>query len=264
MSRKYNSTERENWMKSIEPNYNNQIWHGDQVYHPTQIKHYKFFKRIKIYDEYINPKKIHGLEYAYAYNCPSCGDRIIDWKDMLHWLKRLDRVIDNFKTKEELIRHIHKNEDPKAVYKYGNHFFTISGQHRLCLAKYIELDQIKVNIHEYKLDKELFIREKNVEKHINTLKKYSFLRQDYINDIDLDFLLLNINNNSIFLKKRLIIALIEKIDSLKRKKSPFTFFWLSFKKSINFENTYDNSIEKKEDLHLLDLPIIEHFRNNNF
>lgn len=254
MSIKYNFEERESWIKTFQPNYEEQKWHTDKVYHPSEIDNIDFFTPYRNYDSLINPKQIIGIDYAYGYNCPSYGKKDIDWKYMLKWLKRLDRVIDNFKDKESLIEHIHKDRDPKSVLKYGNHYFTTSGQHRLCLAKYLEVEQVKVYVTEYKLDKSLFTREKYLEKYYHKLVDYGFLKGEYKKELKNDLIHINISDKTILIHKSLIKYIVHRYELLKEKKHKAFSNILKTLYKPKDNNTYKNINE----LYTLDNILIKH------
>lgn len=59
---KYNEIEREEWLASINPNFQRQTFHNEPVLHPCHITYFDFFKVKEIVDEYISPSKICGLE----------------------------------------------------------------------------------------------------------------------------------------------------------------------------------------------------------
>lgn len=258
MSLQYNFEKRESWLKSFQPNYEKQKWHNNKVYHPTDIRNYDFFKSHKNYKALINPKHIVGIEYAYGYNCPIYEKKNIDWNYMLRWLKRLDRVINNFKDKKSLIEHIHNDNDPKSVLKYGNQYFTTSGQHRLCLAKYLEVENVEVYVQEYKLDKTLFVREKYLEKVNHKLIDYGFSNREYNRELNYNLLQLNIGQESILIHKTLIKNLINRYELLKKKKYKVI---PSILKTI-YSPSKNNGIFKNEDeLYILNYKIYKHFQS---
>lgn len=125
---------------------------NDKVIRPDEIPNHDFYEEVNTYEDYINPSKIIGIKYAFAYNFFTD----ITWFQLLTKLKRLDRVMKNFKTYEELISHINHNEDEKSVSKYGDYYITTSGQHRLCLAKFLNLEKVKVSIKEYRFNENRF------------------------------------------------------------------------------------------------------------
>ncbi|WP_024480419.1 hypothetical protein [Cellulophaga baltica] len=257
MSIKYDLEEREFWIRTLQKNYDTQKWHNDKVYHPSDIRNFIYFKEHKSYSAKINPEKIIGIEYAYGYNCPSFGEKNIDWTYMLQYLKRLDSVIDNFKARELLIKHIHKNNDPKSVLKFGKNYFTTSGQHRLCMAKYLELNQVEVLVIEYKLDKTLFIREKFIEKNYQKLTDLKLITNKYKLDLNYEFLNLNIGNERINIHKDLIKQFLNRYEQLEKKKSNFIFKLL--KSKFNTKN-HRNSYKTNKELIELDYKIIKHIR----
>ncbi len=213
---KYSPLDREDWLASIHPGYKNQIFISEDVAHPSHIIHARFFTEKEIVSEYISPKKICGLEYAWGYNCPAYRSKEwrMKWIEMIHSLKRLDRVIDNFKTRSEIIAHIHEDEDPKVVMQYGDHYFTISGQHRLCLAKFLEVDQVKVSVHKYVFNRKLFLREMKLQRFIPQLIAYGLLSKLYKENLDHGFIGLNTQNDITYIKKEHIEFLINRYEQL--------------------------------------------------
>lgn len=165
----YTDNEKLDWLKLIYPNFKNEDWHNENVYKPTDLKYFEFFDKKESYIATITPKNIIGIKYYPNYNY----HKSITWIELFFELHRLNRVIDNFKNIDDLTRHIVKNIDLKQVYKYGGHFFTTSGQHRLCLAKLLEISSINVSVVEYKLNKPKLVRSlklikyQNLFKHIN-------------------------------------------------------------------------------------------------
>ncbi len=128
MGYQYNDEERLQWLKSVCPEFKDQNWHTDLVYDPTDLLYFSFFKEGKTSSEKIDPSKIIGIEYGFAYNCPSLrsfgGDSgIINWMELFLMLRRLDYVINNFKDREQLTDHIRNNPSIKTVWKFGDHFF---------------------------------------------------------------------------------------------------------------------------------------------
>ena len=252
---KYNFEEREIWVKSFQSNYENQKWHNDKVYHPTELKHYDFFEPYKNYDLKISPKDIIGIDYAYGYNCPIYGSNNIDWNYILKWLKRLDRVIDNFKDIENMTEHIRTNKDQKSVSKYGNNYFTTSGQHRLCLAKYLELNDVEVYVQEFKLNKKKFVQEKYIEKVYSKLSDYNLVDSKYEYNLKSNFISLKISNEIVYIHKSLVKEFLNRYELLLKK----NYIAIpSILKSI-FQPAYKNkTIRKSSELNTLDFIILKH------
>jgi hypothetical protein len=233
MSRKYDEKERLAWLKSIYPDFQKKEWHDDLVYDPSDLKYYKFFKQGKYTRQKIDPSKIIGIEYAYSYNCPSLrrfGGGIINWIDLFSWLKRLDRVIDNFKTIEELTNHIHNDRDGKAVYKIGDHFFTTSGQHRLCLAKLIGLKEVEVLVITHKLDKEKLVRELKTEKAFDFYCENKMVdgKYDGMDQIKWDSISIRLNERHLSLKKKVQEEFIENYKNIRTNILSKIFYFLFF------------------------------------
>lgn len=242
---------REDWIKTFQPNFDNQKWHDDDVPRPDQMKYHKFFKLHKIYSDFINPAKIVGIEYGYKYNFYNR----ISWRELLQRLERLDEVIKNKKTRQEIIDHIHSDKDKKVVQKYGDNYFTISGQHRLCLAKYLEIPKVKVKIHEYSLNREIFVREKTIERLHPELIRLQLKNDDnYELDPSSPIITVKLNGEYITIHKNFAKPLLNKIKNLKRNK--FLVF-----KNLRKGLFSDRKIETIEDLDKLDLQILNHLRN---
>lgn len=164
--------ERLNWLKSIYPEFEDKDLFYENVYRPSDLKYFDFFIFHKEYKGNINPQNIVGIRYAWAYNFIY----EINWYQLFTSLHRLDSVIKNFKSKNDIINHVHYNyEEEKYVLKYGDHYFTTGGQHRLCLAKFLNLESVYVNIKEYKLDKARLIRFKKLNRSIERLSKYKLV-----------------------------------------------------------------------------------------
>ncbi|MCT2561791.1 hypothetical protein [Chryseobacterium herbae] len=250
---KYNTTERENWLESIHPDFNKQLFHHDPVLHPCHIIHSDFFTRKEIVSEYISPSKICGLEYAWGYNCPAYKSKEwrMEWIEMIHYLRRLDRVIDNFKTKAEVLAHIHKDNDPKVVKQYGDHYFTTSGQHRLCLAKFLEVGQVKVSVHKYVLNRDLFKREMTLNRYLPKLQELELLFKYYESNLNFDFIGLDTAKDTTYIKKEFVKYLVGRYDEL--KSSPVKGIKNSLK--VYFSNEKISQINDEHDLYKLD-PIL--------
>lgn len=166
--------ERITWLKNIYPEFKEEKRFEENVYRPCDLKYFDFFNREeKQYTTVINPKDIVGIEYGLGYNYY----RKINWYELLCNLRRLDHVMNNFKTKKEVIDHIHRHyseNDNKCVWKFGTCYFSVDGQHRLCLAKFLDVQSVEVSVTEFKLDKERLIRYKKIKSIINDLYKHHF------------------------------------------------------------------------------------------
>ncbi|MCD4665860.1 MAG: hypothetical protein K8R68_11375 [Bacteroidales bacterium] len=136
------------WLKDV-AGIESKSWHNDHVMHVGEIENSEYYIWGKRYNMVIDPKLIKGIIYSYGYN----DNRTITWIKLLESLKRFDYVRKNFTTKSLLIDHVHNDyNQPKSLRKYGDIYFTTSGQHRMALAKFLEVPEVKVEIIEYKYD----------------------------------------------------------------------------------------------------------------
>ena len=258
----YTPEEREQWLESIYPNYKKQNWHENKVFHPAHLINKSFFVESSYYVDLINPQKICGLEYAYSYNHKI--DCEIDWKYMLHYLKRLDWVIDTLKSKEEIVDHIHNTTGEKCVLKYGDHYFTIAGQHRLCLAKFLDICEVKVSIIEYKLDRLRFIRERTFERLRSKLIEYKILNINYENDSSSDYIHLDFKDKFIRLNKSFAVRVIKRYEKLIL--SPIKVRFIYLKGTVGIIECLEN-INEDKDLKSLDYElsklIMRKWQNDN-
>ncbi|MBT0550787.1 replication initiation protein [Riemerella anatipestifer] len=161
---------RLDWVKKIYPDFKEAKWMNDNVIRPEEIENYDFYEESNTYEDYIDPSKIIGISYADDYNYY----HDITWLQLLNELKKLHLVIGNFKTYDEVIKHIYYSKGDKCVYKYGEYYITTSGQHRLCLAKFLNLEKVKVFITEYKINESRFNYYKLLQENIELLKSLGF------------------------------------------------------------------------------------------
>lgn len=139
------------WLVSLHqvPKYAD--WYEKDVLRRQDIPNYYMFK--KSFEEpvkqvIINPSVIKGIIYDdFLYNV----DKGYSWLDLIYNLKRFNRIKRNFLNTNALIAHIHKNEDNKIVEKYGDTYITSSGQHRLALAKFLNLTEVEVEVRKFKI-----------------------------------------------------------------------------------------------------------------
>lgn len=242
----YSVEERIMWLKNMNPCFNSKNWHDDQVFHPSQITYLQFFKRISTSIELIDPSKISGIDYFGSYNS---HNKNYTWINFFTDLKRLDWVIDNFNNLEQVTNHIHNAKEGKTVLQFGKHYFTIQGQHRLCLSKFLNIPEVKVTVIKHVLDRVWFIREMRFNRLIPELKKQNFISNSYKKDSYIDFVLINIGNNSVFIKKRLIKYLLDRDKIL--KKMPFLGL-INYLKAILLDIHIREHIDDDSMLYLLD------------
>lgn len=233
------------------------MWHNDIVYHPSHIKHLQFFKKAGSCKEYINPANICGIDYAYSYNCPmyKTVDWRYNWLEFFTDLKRLDRVMDNFDSREDVVNHIHHAKEDKIVYQYGEHYFTMGGQHRLCLAKFLEVPEVEVIVVKHILDKDHFSKEMKFQKYVPELIHQNFLPSNYQIEYRADFMILHIGKESIFIKKKFAEFVLQRQDQLQRMRVKGL---INFLKSSFVENHERKHITDESQLYLLDTFLLKH------
>lgn len=260
MSYKYSDKERIQWLESLNPNFKTQTWHNNVVYHPSHIQHLLFFKKDNSVIEKIDPAKICGIEYAYAYNCPTHkkDNWRYHWSELLTDLKRLDWVIDNFDSREKVVNHINNNKENKVVLQYGKQYFTISGQHRLGLAKFLDLPEVEVIVEKHVMDRELFTREMRFKKCVPDLINQKFLPLNYEIEHEYDFIFLHIGKDSIFVKKKYASFVLKRYSKLKTK---------PYKSIVNLFKTFlikhNKRIDDDNKLYSLDIFLIKHILKFN-
>ncbi|CAM3762058.1 hypothetical protein [Sphingobacterium prati] len=142
--------EKIEWLKTIYSDFTAKNWHNWNVDHPDRDVHNRnCYEEVKRTIKSISPKQINGIYYADRYN----DRKLIDWIKLFTSLKNLHNIIRNFKTSDEVVKHIHfPYGDEKQVLQFENKYFTSSGQHRLCLAKFLDIESVEVKVIEYKLN----------------------------------------------------------------------------------------------------------------
>ncbi|ASE62110.1 hypothetical protein CEQ15_11705 [Chryseobacterium indologenes] len=259
MSYKYSDEQRIEWLRSLHPEFDNQNWHDEIVVHFSHITNFDFFRSAGTFREKIDPSKICGIDYSYGYNCVMYKPK--DWR--YYWLpfftdlRRLDRVIENFHTKEKVIDHIHFAKEAKTVVQYGDHYFTIGGQHRLCLAKFLEVPEVEVDVIKYVLDRDHFIREMRFRKAIPKLKELGFISSDYEEDINYDFCIFEFAGDFVSIKKKYANYILKRYESLKIM--PFKGY-LNYIKAMDVRYYERNMIDEDNKLYILDSYLLKHLK----
>jgi hypothetical protein len=256
MGEKLTEIEKMDWLKAIYPKFKRENWNNENVYKPSDLNYFEFFEPVKTYIDKINPSSILGIAYFPEYNFYNQ----ITWLGLFYGLKRLDKVACNFKNWEALVRHIHTNMDSKTVSKFGNHFFTTSGQHRLCLAKFLDLKNIEVEVREYKLNKEKLIKWRNLKKQEIIFKKLHLVCEDsdFETYINREVIVFSISQKYIYMRHEIVDSFLDYYQNFKT---------ISFLKPIHLkvckilyfeENGYGIEINSKEDLKKISFLILKH------
>lgn len=202
------------WLKKV-ADINNNYWHKDNVIRYWDIPNHEFYDKEKRYITQIRPTDIKGINYAYEYNC--FND--ITWIQLLNQLKRFKDVRNKNVSREELTDHAHNDyNEQKAVMKYGDILITITGQHRLALAKFLEIPSIKVYVVEYIFNKERYYQYIKRQSYVERFKKLGLLDDsftiDYHNCAD-NWLLIRIYGNLCTVYEKVFDIFLEYYESVK-------------------------------------------------
>ena len=201
--------ERLTWLKSIYPEFQDKESFYENVYKPTDLIYCDFFIESKSYRGYINPENIIGIEYGCDYNF----FHEINWHELLNGLRRF-KDVQKFKSKNELINHVYNDyKEEKWVFKYGGNYFTKQGQHRLCLAKFLNIKNVEVDITEFKLDKPRLVRFKKLKIATYKLSKYDLCWEYTFKNLEeaskYEYFYLNIFKTSFRIKIDLLLQFVE-------------------------------------------------------
>lgn len=144
---------------------NPEPWHNDDV-SCSQDFPFSFYLTSKPsdpFDKEIDTKQIVGTFHeTYTRH---------RWKFVLLYLKRNnEKLLQEYET---ALAHINNEKitDKKRVYKFGDKYFIVAGNHRLTFAKFMNLNSVLCEVVEYLFDNELF----NIDERLKDLqKKYHF------------------------------------------------------------------------------------------
>lgn len=239
------------WLNTIYPiEYEN--WHNDNVIRVNQIENYEFYdKRIKnTYKGYINPSDIKGIQYLDSYNHRDD----ITWKQLLNKLKRFDDIREKSGSYDLLLDHVHSEyRDPKIISKYGNTLITTSGQHRLALAKFLNISSVEVTINEYDIDAKKYSRFKDFCYKLDKLRDYRLANYEFkdYREIwqELTFSV-TINEYNYYVNKSEIDRIISIYQSINLKDPILKIFLLFYNESDNIKNHYTNELKNIKSLKL--------------
>lgn len=249
------------WLTTLGVDHRANNWYRDPVFHPNHLKHIKYFKELCSSVKTIDPRKIIGISHDLTYNFVKSylDDPILDWSDLLVHLQGINGLRRDFQDRESLLNHITRNKSSIQVHKYGNHYFSTDGQHRLCLAKFMGIPSIEVQVVEFYFDKKLFQREMCLQKHLETAINYGFKPYIMTPEITQENITLKINNKSIFVKKEFVPQLLESYKSI--KKSCLKTNFLALLEVLPFFNI--SSISSLKDINKLSPLLAIHHKNLN-
>ncbi|MDN4163863.1 hypothetical protein QWY31_00040 [Cytophagales bacterium LB-30] len=221
-------------------------WHTEKVLRINEIENYRFYSRnsTKHYRGIINLADIKGIHYAYAYNDASD----ITWIDLLNNLKRFKDIRHSNMTYEELIEHAQSDyNESRTVSKFGSLYFTTTGQHRMALCKFLNLEKVTVQINEYTFNHEKYNTYKARKKFIKQLLDRSLISEELSESELMSFehgINLNIRGVFIMFEDQVFDGIINLYDSLHTNKVLMTFESLIYGKPSPF----NNDIRSKSDL----------------
>lgn len=172
------------WLRRVYP-FSDHDWHNEIVIRMYDLPNFEFYKKRSEYSRAtINPKDIKGIEYAWAYN----SYNQITWKQLLNMLRRFDWVRRNKTTYKDLVDHaLNDYKEARTVYKIGSEYITTTGQHRLALCKFLDIEEIEVDVIEYDFQQEKFNQHCLQKSFLASLKDEGFIDEnEYAKALTLD------------------------------------------------------------------------------
>ena len=158
------------------------MWQHERVIRLHEVDNFDFYDSCNTYAGLIDTHQIKGIEYAYAYNFYDN----INWLELLERLKNFEYIRNGvgihppLNSYESLVKHIkspRSEKGTKSVSKFGNSYITTEGQHRMALAKFLELSEVEVTIMNYTFNIE---RYKRYSIRIECVKR--LLETGFVND----------------------------------------------------------------------------------
>lgn len=177
-------------IQGFDSNFELQKWCFDKIIYEKDIENYRFFtKTILQKSQKVPLNKIHStwhIDYANK-----------NWLQILGGLKRYS----DYYTKNSFLEYINsKSEFPGLSFaKFGDYYSISEGNHRVCQAKFAQLEYLITDVTEFMMD-EIVI---SLYKDFNRLQILSSNCNSYLNDSDQpDAMLwiLTINNKEIYLR----------------------------------------------------------------
>jgi len=221
-------------------------WHTEQVLRTHEIDNYRFYSQnpTKSYKDVIDPMDIKGIQYAYAYNDGSN----INWIELLNSLKRFKDIRHSNMCYENLVEHAQKDyNETRTVSKYGSIYFTTTGQHRMALCKFLDLDEVEVNINEYTFNHDMFNTYMIRKRFIEQLMERNIIKEELSDSNLLTYkkgVNLDIQGVFMMIEDNVFDGFFDLYDSLSTNK------WLIFLESLinDRPSTFNNEIGEHSDL----------------
>lgn len=146
------------------------------VQNPENIPNFEFYNSTSIGGEGIvmevTTKNIKGTTHCSYHN--------ISWIEMLAHLPRQRYDVDEDSVKMAIADD--KASERKSVAKYGEDYYILSGNHRLCQAKMLEIETVICYVYEYNLNQKAL----DVYHTFHALGGKCTYRQGYFYDIDIN------------------------------------------------------------------------------
>ncbi|WP_170068967.1 hypothetical protein [Cecembia rubra] len=151
-------------------------------------------------------------------------------------------------THEELIEHAQSDyNESRTVSKFGSLYFTTTGQHRMTLCKFLDLEKVTVQINEYTFDQEKFNAYQARKKFVKQLLDRGLISEELLESEIMSFehgISLNIRGVFIMMGDQIFDGLINLYDGLSTNKVLITFESLIYGKP----STFNNDVRSQSDL----------------
>ena len=187
-----------NRIKILNPNFEYKKWINNIAIHPESIPEYHFYEKQNpiIKTSYkINSKQITGTSH------PDYCNK--SWVEVLGNLKRWKLYVDEIHLATENVLN-EKLVDKKSVAKYGDNIIVSMGNHRCCFSKFLELDEITVDMEEYQFNHTLYSMVKEYENRGFFIDKNSYRNENWI---------VVVNEQKIFIPEHLKYDFLEFYDA---------------------------------------------------
>lgn len=115
-------------------------WYFEKVLRPQDLENFQFYFYSGSVQDDIFVKDIVGTVHENYYHKA--------WLEMLSSLKRHK---DDFNV-ERIIQTIQREHDGKSVAEYEGKYYILEGNHRLCQAKFLELEEVHCSVSKYQFN----------------------------------------------------------------------------------------------------------------
>ena len=206
-------------LKELNPDFEYQQWFFDRTLNMENVENRAFFKELnKTYElEKFQPIHIVGtfhVDYA---------DKM--WIEMLGALKRYN--VNNIKAKGSLKAYIN---DRRAIRlcKFGGEYYIAEGNHRFCMAKFLNMTIDKVVVTEFEFD---------IEKHRN----WTWFKDQQLIPVKMteDFVLVKIQDTHVKIGNDILEPFKDYYSGLKRRNKWNVFFASKYPHFIKISSIAD-------------------------